>query len=162
MLIWAQGMGYFAPLNIAFIFHWNMGRSTGVVFGCAVAGDTCAADACEDIEMLADKWHNLADYIDEHSDDDGLQKSAIKKASADLRTLVRPTLDVGNSLVKGFKGKTDLRVRALGKQILAALEEIAVLKEDDDWDEDLEIIDRLVGELDKVVELCDVPAKGKA
>jgi hypothetical protein len=120
------------------------------------------ADVCEDVGVLADKWHDLGDYIEEHSDDGGLLKTEIKKVSTDMRALVRPTLEAANTLVKGIKGKNDQRMRALGKQMLGALEELGGLKEDDDWDEDLEIIDRLVLELDKVVELCDAPPKGKA
>jgi hypothetical protein len=62
---------------------------------------------------------------------------------------------LGNALVSEFKGKSEQRVRALGKQVLAALEELGGLKDDDDWDEDVKIIDRLVEVLDKVVVECD-------
>jgi hypothetical protein len=45
-------------------------------------------------------------------------------------------------------------LRALGKQISAAIDELTGLGEDDDWDEDVKIIDRLVEVLDKVVDSC--------
>jgi hypothetical protein len=42
----------------------------------------------------------------------------------------------------------------MGKQIAAAIEELGALGPDDDWDEDVKIIDRLVEVLDKVADWC--------
>jgi hypothetical protein len=120
-----------------------------------LAAEPSRADVCDDINKLADRWQKLANYIDDHSDNGKLRKTEIAKVAQDTRQLAPGTKELGNGLVREFKGKDDQRVRALGKQILAALEELGGLKDDDDWDEDVKIIDRLVDILDKVVEQCD-------
>src|SRR5262249_13004047 len=121
----------------------------------AAAPTPARADICDDISKLADRWHKLANYIDDHSDNGRLRASEIRKVATDTRALAPPTKNLGNAIVNEFKGKNDQRVRALGKQILAALEELGGLKDDDDWNEDVKIIDRLVEVLDKIVEECD-------
>ena len=128
----------------------------GLAIGCLllVTAPRMKADVCEDISKLGDRWHKLSTYIDEHSDDGKLRKSEIRKVAQETRTLVPPTKALGEVLVKEFKGKEDQRVRAWGKQILAALEELGALGDDDDWDEDVKIIDRLVDVVDKVAEAC--------
>ena len=112
------------------------------------------ADVCDEISALGDRWHALSKYIDDHSDDGKLRKNEIRKVSAETRVLVPPTKVLGTRLVENFKGKDETRVRAWGKQILAALEELGTLTEEDDWDEDVKIIDRLVEIIDKVSEVC--------
>src|SRR5579863_6794653 len=82
------------------------------------------ADVCDDIRHLGDRWHNLSNYIDSHSDDGKLRKSEIKKVAQDARPLVEPTKNLGSVLISEFKGKDEQRIRALGKQILAAMEEL--------------------------------------
>ncbi len=113
------------------------------------------ADVCDDIHALANKWHGLANYIDGHSDNGHLRKNEVAKVARDARALAGPTRTLGVFLANEYKGANQQRVRALGKQILAALEELGGLKEEDDWDEDVKIIDRLVDVTDKVVEVCD-------
>lgn len=113
------------------------------------------ADLCDDIHRLANRWHNLANYIHEHSDNGALRKREIAKVAAETRLLVDPTKTLGTLLTKEYEGVDKQRVRALGKQILAALEELGGLQEDDDWNEDVRIIDRLVEVTDHVVEICD-------
>ncbi len=124
-------------------------------FALLLAALPARADLCEDIKHLADRWHQLANYIDEHSDNGKLRKNEITKVAREARTLVPPTQELGNVLAKEFKGANEQRVRALGKQILAGLEELGGLKEEDDWDEDVKIIDRLVEVTGKIVEQCD-------
>ena len=119
-----------------------------------VAAPAAKADGCDDIANLADRWHKLANYIDEHSDDGKLRKREIAKVSKDTKALTPFTKAFGDALAKEGKGKDTARLRALGKQISAAVEELIGLGEDDDWDEDVKIIDRLVEVLDKVVDGC--------
>jgi hypothetical protein len=114
------------------------------------------ADTCEDIHGLADRWDKLSSYIDEHSDDGKLRKAEVNKIIKELRVLVPPTRKLGDVLVSDFKGKDEQRVQALGKQMIAALEEFAALKDDDDdWDDVTSIFSRLVATIDKVGDQCD-------
>ena len=113
------------------------------------------ADVCDDIHGIANRWHNLANYIHEHSDNGTLRKNEIAKVAGETRQLVNPTRTLGTFLANEYQGADAQRVRAQGKQILAALEELGGLKEDDDWNEDVKIIDRLVSVTDHVVEICD-------
>ena len=116
---------------------------------------TSRADVCDDIHGLANRWHNLANYIHDHSDNGRLRPNEIAKVGEDARQLLGPTKTLGNFLVSEYDGSDAQRVRAQGKQILAAIEELGALKEDDDWDEDVKIIDRLVNVTDNVVNVCD-------
>jgi hypothetical protein len=113
------------------------------------------ADVCDDIHRLANRWHDLANYIHDHSDNGKLRPKEIAKVGGEARQLLGPTKTLGDFLVKEYDGSDAQRVRAQGKQILAALEELGALKEDDDWDEDVKIIDRLVDVTDNVVNVCD-------
>lgn len=135
----------------------NITTLSALILGCFlfVATPSLHADTCDDIARLADQWHKLANYIADHSDGGTLRKNEIQKVSRQTRDLVPPSKDLGNALVKEFRGKQDQRVRAWGKQILAMLEELGGLGEDDDWDEDVKIIDRLVEVIDKVTAECD-------
>jgi hypothetical protein len=114
-----------------------------------------AADVCDDIRHLADRWHSLSNYIDSHSDDGKLRKSEIKRVGQDARPLIEPTKQLGTILVGEFKGKDEQRIRALGKQILAAMEELGGLNDDDDWDEISTVLDRMADVIDKVVDQCE-------
>jgi hypothetical protein len=114
------------------------------------------ADTCDDIHNLSSRWDKLATYIDNHSDDGKLRKSEANKVIAELKVLVPPTRALGGVLISDFKGKDETRVRALGKQMMAALEEFAGLKDDeDDWDDVVAIFSRLVEVIDKVADECD-------
>jgi hypothetical protein len=114
------------------------------------------ADTCDDIHTLSSRWDKLATYIDNHSDDGKLRKSEVNKVIAELKVLVPPTRELGNVLISDFKGKDETRVRALGKQMSAALEEFAGLKDDDDdWDDVVAIFGRLVEVIDKVADQCE-------
>ncbi len=114
------------------------------------------ADTCEDIHSLAERWDKLATYIDNHSDDGKLRKAEVNNVIKELRVLVPPTRKLGDVLVSEFKGKDEQRVQALGKQMIAALEEFAALKDDDDdWDDVTSIFGRLVATIDKVGDQCD-------
>jgi hypothetical protein len=114
------------------------------------------ADTCEDIHNLSARWDKLATYIDKHSDDGKLRKAEVKNVIAELKVLVPPTATLGNVLVSEFKGKDEQRVQALGKQMMAALEEFTNLKDDDDdWDDVVSIFGRLVEVIDKVGDQCD-------
>ena len=109
------------------------------------------ADVCDDVTHAADGWHKVANYIDEHSENGKLRPSEVQKVAHDARELIPYTKELGSALVR--EGKQDQRTGALGKQILAALEELGGLK-DADWSEAVVIIDRLVEILDKVDEQC--------
>lgn len=128
---------------------------SGIVLGLILlfSAPQAKADGCDDIAKLADRWHKLANYIDEHSDDGKLQKREIAKVTKDTKELAPFTKAFGEALAQE-KGKEATRLRALGKQIAAAVEELLGLGEDDDFDEDVKIIDRLVETLDKVTEAC--------
>ncbi len=114
------------------------------------------ADTCEDIHNLSDRWDKLATYIQNHSDDGKLRKSEVAKVISELKILVPPTQKLGEILISEFKGKDEQRVQALGKQMVAAIQEFIGLKEgDDDWDDVTEIFGRLVDVIDKVGDQCD-------
>jgi hypothetical protein len=123
---------------------------------CLFTAQGLRADTCEDIHSLADRWDKLATYIDNHSDDGKLRKTEVKKVIADLKVLYPPTKALGDVLVSEFKGKDEARVQALGKQMLASLQEFAGLKDDDDdWDDVVSIFSHLVETIDKVGDQCD-------
>jgi hypothetical protein len=114
------------------------------------------ADTCEDIHNLSARWDKLASYIDSHSDDGKLRKSEVNRVISELKILVPPTRELGNVLVSEFKGKDEQRVQALGKQMMASLQEFAGLKDDDDdWDDVISIFTHLVEVIDKVGDQCD-------
>ncbi len=120
------------------------------------AAQELRADTCEDIHNLSARWDKLASYIDNHSDDGKLRKSEVNKVISELKVLVPPTKALGDVLVSEFKGKDERRVQALGKQMLASLEEFIGLKDDDDdWDDVVAIFGRLVEVIDKVGDQCD-------
>ena len=123
---------------------------SGIVMGLMLlfAAPAAKADGCDDIAKLADRWHKLANYIDEHSDNGKLRKKEVAKVSKDTKELAPFTKAFGDALAKEGKGEDTQRLRALGKQIAAAIEELGGLGEEDDWDEDVKIIDRLVEVLD--------------
>jgi len=113
------------------------------------------AGGCDDIRHLGDRWHALATYIDNHSDDGKLRHSEIKRVADDARPLIEPTKRLGELLVSEFQGKDEQRIRALGKQILAAMEELGGLNDDDDWDTVSSILERMAGVIDNVVDQCE-------
>jgi hypothetical protein len=83
-------------------------------------------------------------------------QSEVNKVISELRILVPPTRELGNVLVSDFKGKDEQRVQALGKQMMASLQEFAGLKDDDDdWDDVISIFSHLVEVIDKVGDQCD-------
>ena len=114
------------------------------------------ADTCDDIHHLSTRWDKLSTYINDHSDEGKLRKSEANKVISELKVLVPPTRALGSVLISEFKGKDEQRVRALGKQMMAALEEFGGLKDDDDdWDDVVAIFGRLVEVIDKVADECD-------
>ena len=113
------------------------------------------AGICADINHLAERRYKVANYIDEHSDNGKLRKNEITKVAQEARVLVPPAKVPGSVPAKEFKGSNQQRVRALGKQILAGLEALGGLKEENDWDEDIKIIVRLVEVTGKIVGQCD-------
>jgi hypothetical protein len=118
---------------------------------------TLAAERdCESIHQLSEQWDKVSTYIDDHSDDGKLRKSEVRRVIADLKVLVPPTRKIGNVLVNDLKGSDERRMQAVGKQILAALDEFNGLKDDeDDWNDVTDIFDRLVDLIDKVGDWCE-------
>jgi hypothetical protein len=111
---------------------------------------------CASIHELSEQWDKLTTYIDDHSDDGKLRKSEVKKVIANLKILMPPTRKIGDVLVGDLKGTDEQRMRAVGKQIIAALDEFNGLKEDDDdWDDVVGIFGRLSELIDKVGDWCD-------
>lgn len=111
---------------------------------------------CESIHKLSDQWDKVSTYIDDHSDDGKLRKSEVRKVIADLKILVPPTRNIGNVLVNDLKGTDEKRIQAVGKQIIAALDEFNALKDDeDDWNDVTDIFDRLVELIEKVGDWCE-------
>jgi hypothetical protein len=111
---------------------------------------------CESIHQLSDQWDKVSTYIDDHSDDGKLRKSEVRRVVADLKILVPPTRKIGNVLVNDLNGTGEKRMQAVGKQIIAALDEFNALKDDeDDWDDVTGIFDRLVELIDKVGDWCE-------
>lgn len=111
---------------------------------------------CASIHQLSEQWDKVSSYIDDHSDDGKLRKSEVRRVIADLKILMPATRQIGNVLVNDLKGTGENRIQAVGKQILAALDEFNGLKEDeDDWDDVTGIFDRLVELIEKVGDWCE-------
>jgi len=111
------------------------------------------ADGCDDIDSLSSRWHDLSKFVERHNGDEGLNKEQAKKAYAEGRKLIPVTREFGKAISK-IEGKPG----ALGKQLVAAIEELTALTEEDSWDDDQKIIDRIVEILETTVTECD---KGK-
>ena len=104
---------------------------------------------CDDIHAVANRWHKLANSIHNRSGDN-LSAADRKKVAKEDRTLIPPSRDVV-TLCRRESGK----VKALGNQLSALLDEYAALNDDDSWDEDVRVIDKMVEVLDQLTHICD-------
>ena len=114
------------------------------------------ADGCDDIGSLGDRWRRLSDYIGTHSDDGKLRKAEAAKVQQTAHELLPPTKAFADVLVKDFSSKKadEARPKSLGKQLQASIEELAALKDDDDWDDVAAIVGHIGETLDKVADIC--------
>jgi len=115
------------------------------------------ADGCDDIGALGDRWHHVADFIDKHSDDGKLRKSEIAKVQASAHELFPVTKEFAKALVgelHGGKSRDEVRMKSLGKQLQANLDELGALGDGDDWDDVGEIVTKVGDVLNKISDLC--------
>ena len=123
-------------------------------FPIAVSGSAQPpAPACASIVQLSTRWHDLAEYIvEQNGDGEGLDNDAeeiVRESEARLRG---PTRSLANLLTKG-----NPRLRALGRQLLAMLDELNAIQDDEGWEEDVRVMDRLADVLDTLVSMCAPP-----
>ena len=110
-----------------------------------------AADGCEAIEDVGEKWHKVADYIEKHSDNGKL----FKAEAAKVRSTVRDISPLSSELAKELMAlKDEPRAKSLGTQLKGGLDELSALGENDDWDDVGEIVDRIGDILGKVADVC--------
>ena len=114
------------------------------------------ADTCDDIGTLGDRWHRLSDYVDKHSDDGKLRKSEAAKVKDTVHELLPPTRALAKVLITEFSSKKaeEARVKSLGKQLDATVEELGALGDGDDWDDVSTIVDKIGDILNKIADLC--------
>lgn len=121
-----------------------------------VAAPQAQAGPCDTIGNIADRWHKLANFIDENSDEGTLKKALIPRVLKEARAILPSTKTFGDELAKAKGNEAALiRLRGIGKQISGMADEIAAFNVDDDWDEAVDIIDKLVEQLDKAIEVCN-------
>ncbi len=114
------------------------------------------ADGCEDISKMGESWHGVVDYIENHSDNGKLRKADVAKVQVTSRKLMPSTVALAKVLVEDFssKKKDEARVKSLGKQLQANLEELKALGDDSDWDDVGEIVDKIGDVLTKLADIC--------
>ena len=114
------------------------------------------ADGCEDISKMGESWHGVADYIEKHSDNGKLRMADVAKVQVTSRKLMPSTVALAKVLVEDFssKKKDEARVKSLGKQLQANLEELEALGDDSDWDDVGEIVDKIGDVLTKLADIC--------
>ena len=114
------------------------------------------ADGCEDISKMGESWHGVADFIENHSDNGKLRKADVAKVQVTSRKLMPSTVALAKVLVEDFssKKKDEARVKSLGKQLQANLEELKALGDDSDWDDVGEIVDKIGDVLTKLADIC--------
>ena len=123
----------------------------------ALASSTALrADPCDDIGKMGDGWHGIADYIDKHSDNGKLRKSEVAKVRTTAHQLMPETVALAKVLVEDFsaKKKEKARIKSLGKQLQANLDELKALNDDADWDDVGEIVGKIGDILTKLAEIC--------
>lgn len=111
-----------------------------------------SANLCDDIHGLANRWHKLANAIHERTHEE-LSGADRKKVATEDRTLIPPSRE----LVTVCNKERDKKIQALGRQLSALLEEYAALNDDESWDEDVRVIDKMVVVMDELTTICDSP-----
>ena len=121
-----------------------------------IASTPLLADGCDDIGKMGDNWHNVATYIEKHSDDGKLRKSEVAKVRSTAQELMPGTIALAKVLVEEFssKNKDEARAKSLGKQLKANIEELSALGDGDDWDDVGAIVDKIGDVLAKVADIC--------
>jgi hypothetical protein len=114
------------------------------------------ADPCGDIGKMGDGWHNVADFIDKHSDNGKLRKADVAKVQASAHKLMPETVALAKVLVEDFssKNKDEARIKSLGKQLQANLDELKALGDEADWDDVGEIVSKIGDILSKLADIC--------
>lgn len=109
------------------------------------------ADGCDRIDGMAEHWHKLSTYIDDHSSKRGdLSAEQVKKVNKEYRELVPPTREFAVNVSK----IDDKQISSLGKQILLILDELDSTPDGDTWDDITPVMDRLVAVIDKLGDAC--------
>jgi len=104
------------------------------------------ANLCDDIHALANRWDKLADTIHNRKGDNADHR----KVAAEDRKLIPPSREL-----VALCRKDTPKVKAWGNQLAALLDEYAALNNNDSWDDDVAVIDKMVDVLDKLTHYCD-------
>jgi hypothetical protein len=109
-----------------------------------------SANICDDVHALANRWHRLANAIHERTHEN-LSPADRKRVAKEDRLLIPPSRE----LVTICSKESDKRVQSLGKQLAALLDEYASLNDNESWDEDVKVIDKMVHVMDDLTGICD-------
>ena len=145
-------------LKFPYLRQVNAGLSLLVVTAVLAVASSMPlqADPCDDIGKMGDGWHGIADYIDKHSDNGKLRKSEVAKVQTTAHQLMAETVALAKVLVEDFsaKKKEEARIKSLGKQLQANLDELKALDDDADWDDVGEIVGKIGDILTKLADIC--------
>lgn len=122
----------------------------------SAAAPRLRADVCDDIGTLGERWHKVGDYIEKHSDNGKLRKSEAANVRKAAQEIYPATKELADILVQNFNSKKadEARAKSLGKQLQASLEELHALGDGDDWDDVMEIVDKIGAGLTKISDMC--------
>jgi hypothetical protein len=111
-----------------------------------------AGSSCDDIQALADQWHELADFIDDNTSDDGAIPA---KARAHVRAEQKALLPRTRSLASRLALVKVKRVRGLAMQLSGILDQMEDSDARDTWEDEVRLIDRMVDVIDDSTDQCD-------
>lgn len=111
-----------------------------------------AGNSCDDIEALANQWHELADYIDEQTSDEG---NISAKARAHVRQEQKALLPRTRALAAKLVLVKRKRIQGLGRQLQGILDQMEDADPGDAWEDDVRLIDRMVDVIDDATDQCD-------
>jgi hypothetical protein len=118
--------------------------------GCATSPSVReSGHSCDEIHHLANEWQTLANYIHEHNDN-GLDADEIAHVAGEEHRLMPTTKSVVHAAVN-----TGGEYAQLAGHMQSVLDELDGIDDDDDWHEDVKVIDKLVDSVDAVTHECD-------
>ena len=109
-----------------------------------------AAEICNDINTIADGWHEVANYIDENQDE-GISD----EEGAALVELSEALGEGTGALAGALLQEGNAEEKAMGKKLERHITKLSRVDGDDEVNYLVEIIDDLVTTLDEVVAYCD-------
>ncbi len=111
-----------------------------------------AEASCDDIEALANQWHELADYIDEQTQDG---KDITPKARARVHQEQKALVPRTRALAAKLALVKRKRIQGLARQLHGLIDQMEDTDPGDTWETDVRVIDRMVDVIDDATEQCD-------